>query len=270
VGLSLSQPVFLPEPNITPRKPIALPHRPNIARRIVETFDRGLRWFYGVREYSTQGDCLLRIAPAQVTEPTRLADGGILSAGTAILDLHLWNEHLLALPEPYSGLSRGAALRCRIATSLSDLARHLESDPALRTIAAIRAQTALAPRRRTPQLLRLAAFFGFGDAAAPRGSRWHRAVIHCGQNIFIWALAWTFNPSALRRNGLGRQHCELWITRDRFLAMHGRDAIARACIDRMPARFVDAGAIHREHRHRAAAESLRTAMSCGFSNRGGR
>jgi len=265
VGLLLEAAAVPSEPVATPGASASAPsraddrRRADAVRRLVGIFDRMLRRLQGVHEFSVRSGCLLRIALHRTTGMTRLPDGTRLAPGTDIIDLHLWNEQLAALPGPQYGLGRGAALRAQMAGSLSELARHLETDPALRTAAAIRAQTALVPRRRIPQLLRLAAAFGFRAAACARSGRRYRPVPGFCRNVFIWVLAWTFNPSALRRNGLQRQPCELWISRDALIAAHGGDAATRrrarrACIETNgSALFSEFGAPAGSANHRAVA-----------------
>lgn len=73
----------------------------------------------------------------------------------------------------------------------------------------------LVPRKRMEKVLRIARAFGFEPAASPPP-----AGYRCGfwENLLLWALAWRFNPSTLRRNGVLRGRCELWISRGALIA----------------------------------------------------
>lgn len=199
--------------------------QPNLLRQLIGRIDDVLRWWYGVHRYSRRAHCLLRIAVGQTADVTWLADGSRLAPGAEIIDLHLWNERLCLLPPFRRGLGRAAALRRRMAVSLVELARHIEAEPCLHSVAAIRAQTALVPKRRIDKLLRVAAAFGFEPAASlackrPEG----RQVGRFCEDLFISALAWAFNPEALGRSGWRRQRCELWISRAALLSAYGPGA----------------------------------------------
>jgi hypothetical protein len=188
--------------------------------RLVWKLDGGLRRLYGVREFSDRPRCLLRIAIRRADASLRLADGYEVARGDEIVELHLWNEHLSSLSPRGSGLGAAAVLRRQIDSSLSELSGHIESEPSLAGITALRARTALVPRKRLQKLLRIASAYGFdsvtSDAPDPLVTRLHDVC----ENFLIWALAWTFNPNALRRNGLLRSRCELWISRGALMSRY--------------------------------------------------
>ena len=209
--------------------------QPNLLRQLIGRIDDVLRWWYGVHRYSRRADCLLRMALGQTAEVIRLADGSRLPRGAGIIDLHLWNERLCLLPPLHRGLGRAAALRRRMAVSLSELARHIEAQPSFQSVAAIRAQTALVPKTRIGKLLRVAAAFGFEPAAAAGHKRPEgRQVGRFCEDLFISALAWAFNPEALRLSGWRRQPCELWISRAALLSAYGRGAGQDRGVERGP------------------------------------
>lgn len=199
--------------------------RPDLPRQLIARIDDGLRWWYSVHRYSRRADCLLRIATGQTAEATWLADGSRFPPGTEIIDLHLWNERLCLLPPLRSGFGRATVLRRRLIRSLVELARHIETDGSLQKVAAIRAQTTLVPKRRIGKLLRVATAFGFEPAAAEgrKGAEGWQVGRFC-EDLFVSALAWAFNPEALRRNDWRRQPCELWISRAALLSAYGRGA----------------------------------------------
>jgi hypothetical protein len=192
----------------------------NPLRRPVRVLDRALRHLLHIAEYSRHPECLLRIAHSRAEREVQLGDGQTVGHGAGLIDLHLWNERLAALPSPRRGLARASALRRAMATSLRELASRLETDPAFAAVAALRARAAFVPRKRRRQMLRLARAFGFDTplAAAPRRHR-SRFVTLC-ENLLILALAWAFNPTSLRRNEMRRERCELWISREALLARY--------------------------------------------------
>jgi len=231
VGSTLTEPAFLaPELGaITLGAGAAVValvgERADWLRRLIGRIDRALRWWYGVHGLSDRHDCLLRIALARTTETTRLPDGSEVPPGAAVIDLHLWNERICLLPAFCQGFSRGVALRQHMRLSLAELARLLADETLLQNVVAIRAQAALVPERRIGMLLRVAAAFGFEPAAnaAPQSSRRPLISRFC-HDLFGFALAWAFNPRALRRNGWRRQRCVLWMSRTALLSAYGHSA----------------------------------------------
>jgi hypothetical protein len=196
----------------------------NTLRHPVRVLDRVLRRVQHIGEYSGHPQCLLRFAHGRAERAVRLADGSMIQPGVGIVDLHLWNERLAFLPSPRRGLARASALRRDLGTSLRELARRLETDPAFAAVAALRARAAFVPKKRRRQVVRFARAFGF-DAALPAAParRPTRLEVLC-ENLLILALAWTFNPASLRRNGMRRERCELWISRPALLARFGAAA----------------------------------------------
>jgi hypothetical protein len=184
-------------------------------RRLIGGLDRLLRRFYGITEFSGHPNCLLRIARGVADKDVRLADGCIVCRDAEVLDLHLWNEHVWSLPPPRRGLARANALRRYLRVSLCELAIRIETDPSLGAVAALRARAAFVPRRRMQKVLRIARAFGFDTAASAPPDGYPYGF---WESLLLWALAWTFNPSTLRRNGVLRGSCELWISRDALIA----------------------------------------------------
>src|SRR6185312_15368381 len=100
--------------------PLLLP-----ARWLVARIDDVSRWCNGIVEFSTAPDCLLRVAVSRATERRVLADRAV-EAGEAVVELHLWNEHIPSL-EGFSGLGWVARIRRQMIRSLGLLAAALES-----------------------------------------------------------------------------------------------------------------------------------------------
>jgi len=209
-----------------------------LLRQLIGRTDHIVRWWHGVHDLSKRDDCLLRIAFAQITEAVRLSDGSLIPPDTVAIDLHLWNERLRLLPPLCHGLRRAVALRRHMRASLEELARRCECGELADNIVAIRAQAALVPKRRIGKLLRVAAAFGLVPAvnASTRPGRPLGRPL-C-QSVFIFALAWTFNPATLQRNGWQREPCVLWMSRAALVSTHGcaakRAQVARTSLARPP------------------------------------
>lgn len=182
---------------------------------LVSLGDRLLRKWYGVREFTADPVCLLRLARSEAPVLISLSDGTCIEAGQPVADLHIWNERL---PRFARGADFGWAItvRQRMRASLGQLARHLADDPAWRETRAVRACVTFGSRRRTAQLRRAAARFGFELVRTASSTRLHDR----GEDLLIWAFIRAFNPAALPRHCLWRDRTELWISRDTLLRLY--------------------------------------------------
>jgi hypothetical protein len=222
----------------------------NPLRRAIGGLDRLLRRLEGIAEYTEKPDCLLRFARGRAKRDLELADGSRVARGAEILDLHLWNEHLLGLPSRHCGLARASALRRDLGASLRELALYIETDPSVAAVAALRARVAFVPSRRIGKVLRIARAFGFDPILASGSARTLGRLLAVGENLLMCALAWTFNPASLRRNEVLREPCEMWISRSALIAAYGGDAARRAGQRERPGASPSRG-----HRDRAALDS---------------
>lgn len=187
--------------------------------RLVRTLDAALRHILEIREFSVRPDCLLRISLGHADADRRLTDGSEIRRGDQVVDLHLWNEQLPSPAGPT--LARTNALRRRMLSSLAELARHLEAEPSLAGVVAVRARIVCMEGTQLKALRRLAAAAGF-DVVEPSAAGLARELHDRMENFLLRALAWTFNPSALRGNGLRQARCELWMSRDLIVAHYAR------------------------------------------------
>ena len=180
--------------------------------------DVGLRRWYGVREFTDDPFCLLRLALAPAPHTVTLSDGTRIEAGETVAMLHIWNEQLPRFRLGGPDLCWANDLRWRLLRSLRALARHLEHDPAWKDIRGIHACVPFGSGRRRAPIRGAAARFGFEliEDGAPAGGLHER-----GEDFLIWAFTRAFNPTALRRQPFRRDRTEVWISRrtllDRYL-----------------------------------------------------
>ncbi len=205
-----------------PATPVRSPSRLRPSRRdrfwvsIVRVADRLLRRYYGVREFTDDPSCLLRLALAPAHRAVTLSDGTRVDAGETIAVLHIWNEQIPRFRLTGPDIGWATDVRRRLLRSFRDLARHLEHDPAWRDVQAIHACITFGNRRRRAQIRRAASHFGFDliEDGVPAG------LHEFGENFLIWALTRAFNPGALRRQPFRRDRMEVWISRERLLGRY--------------------------------------------------
>ncbi|HEV2300733.1 MAG TPA: hypothetical protein VGR91_04105 [Stellaceae bacterium] len=190
------------------------------AHRLVRALDAALRHILEIREFTARPDCLLRISLGRADADVRLGDGAAISRGDPVVDLHLWNEQLPS--GDASTLACSNALRRRMVSSLGELARYLDAEPSMAGVMAVRGRIACLAESQVEVLRHLAAAIGFEMIRLGDSGGLARRLHDFLENFLIWALAWTFNPRALRGKGLRQPRCELWISRDALVARHAR------------------------------------------------
>ena len=59
---------------------------------LIYRLDALLRYFYRIREFTDDPNCLLRLAMKQASTPLSLSDGTRIMPGDPVGELHLWND----------------------------------------------------------------------------------------------------------------------------------------------------------------------------------
>ena len=131
--------------------------------------DRWLRRWHGVYEYSNNPVCLFRLNRGTAEQVLSLADGTRIGPGDPILNLHLWNEHILPMTQDGATLAWARRLSRAIDVSLRELAQWLGRRHDLDNIAALRADMRLGTTEQTKQLARIAGRYGFEVGHFPGG-----------------------------------------------------------------------------------------------------
>jgi len=174
--------------------------------------DERLRRRQAVFEYTRNPACVFRLDIGPSRRSLTLRDGTHVRAGQRIGRLHFWNEQIP--PMPINGPTIGWArqMRCAIAASLHELARHLASRPELADIAAISADVPSGTSDQSEQLARIMARYGFEALAEPVrlsiGDWLHRF----GENILISLIVLASNPGALRADTLRRVRLPIYLS----------------------------------------------------------
>lgn len=199
---------------------------PHLSQRALRWLIRGIdflaRQITGIVDFDSSEDGLVRIELGRVKREVPLADGTRLHPGDAVVVLHFWNERLLLTPSWGPGLRWATVTRRRTVRSLRRLARYMRDDRC-NEIKALRIEPALTGGRRASVLTRIVAKHGFEagpDADAAVGGSW---LYRFFDNLWLWLLAWTFNPVTLKGWRFDRRRREFWMSRERFIALYGGD-----------------------------------------------
>ncbi len=188
---------------------------------LVNLIDRRLRALHGVTEYTSSPDCIFRIQLGTSRERIMLEDGTVVGAGTRIAILHFWNEHIPPFPRGGPRLGWARRISRALEDSLSELELYLASRPDLYDVLAIRAEMTLAAAERAPQLLALAAKYGFAPIKTGNASL-GRQLHRLGENILIAMLVLAHNPRAFRVDTLRRSCTPIFISRTEMRRRFGK------------------------------------------------
>jgi hypothetical protein len=109
-----------------------------LLERIVFAIDAALRRWYSIVEFTSDPSCVLRIRVGRLERPLVLADGTCGAAGERFVDLHLWNEQILAMPEEGASIAWVRQMHLSFQQSLQQLVRYLATRADLADIAVVR------------------------------------------------------------------------------------------------------------------------------------
>jgi hypothetical protein len=188
--------------------------------RAVRSVDSLLRQRQGIQEFTDDESCIFRISREPAMRALKLSDGTELREGDPILQLHLWNEHLPAMPASGPNTAWATLMKRRMHGSLAAVAQHIASHPELDDIKAVHGAPPFASRIGAAQMVRTGERFGF-DVIDPDAAREWRDRIHLVfDSMLLWGLAYAFNPAVLKSKGLLRPRYQLWISRRKLLRLY--------------------------------------------------
>jgi hypothetical protein len=193
-----------------------------VPRALVRGLDLLLRRHGRVQEFTQDDECILRISLTTDKTDVQLSDGTKVRAGDRICELHLWNEHIPSMPVDGPDLRWAVRFHRLAVKSLRSLAAYMETD-GLQDIVAVGGQMAFLEKDDSPVLASVASQLGFDVVnLTAQAGRWGRFT-HFWENVFSWALMWTYNPGSLRgKRFLRLQRYRLWMSRRSLLGRYGQ------------------------------------------------
>jgi hypothetical protein len=193
----------------------------NVPRALVLGLDLLLQRQAHVQEFTQDEECILRIALTTYEKDFALSDGTKVRAGDRICELHLWNEHIPQIPLEGPDLNWGVRFYRLAVKSLRSLAAYIAADER-QDVVALGGQMAFLEKEDPPVLATVTARLGFDLInLTAEGGRWRRFT-HFWENLYSWALMWTFNPGSLRgKRFLRLQRYRLWMSRRTLLERYG-------------------------------------------------
>jgi hypothetical protein len=174
-----------------------------------------------VQEFTQDEECILRIALTTCKQGFRFSDGTRVRAGDRICELHLWNEHIPPIPLEGPDLRWGVRFYRLAVKSLGSLTSYIVTE-GMEDVVALGGQMAFLEKEDPPVLANVVARLGFDIVnLTAQGGRWRRFT-HFWENLYSWALMWTFNPGTLKGKRFMRLHrYRLWMSRRTLLERYG-------------------------------------------------
>ncbi|MDA8048544.1 MAG: hypothetical protein M0002_00765 [Rhodospirillales bacterium] len=183
---------------------------------LVRQLDSSLRRGYGIKEFSDDPSCVLRLSHERAWRRLLLSDGTAIAPGDPVGELHFLSEHMPAFARDGPDLAWAVETYRRLRQSFSLLAAALESDAPWQDLRAVFARWAFAGAFDASHQRRLIEEFGL-DLFAPDRTIAHR-VHDLMQDFLLWGMLRTFNPGALSSHGFFRSRQEIWVSRPALLA----------------------------------------------------
>jgi hypothetical protein len=197
----------------------------SIARCLVRQLDTLMRRVSGIREFSSDPNCLLRFRVTASNDQVDFGDGRIVRKGETIGELHLWSERVPIMPADGPDMRWAVAMRRDFEYSLRLLAHYVDQNPHLRTIVWFRGRGALSAPANQPSPFRILERLGLRVLQlAPDGAFWS-GFVRFWKNLHNWCLVWTFNPSSLTGKRFGQlARVEFWISREELMTRYSPQA----------------------------------------------
>ena len=187
-------------------------------RRLIRALDRRLRERLDLFDL-VPGDprCLFRVRI--VSARRRLGAGDLaIPEGSPVVELHLLNEHLPAIPAAGPNVAWAVAGRRLLVHTCRELARALREDPRFVEVEAIVGSTVLFAAGDRSGAERLAERLGFltlDERTSPL-----RELV---ENLHAWMIMWAFNAASLRHHRLlAMRRTVVWAPAAEFARLHAR------------------------------------------------
>lgn len=188
-------------------------------RVALRRFDNFLSTSQGLYTFSDDPQCLLRIQLTHAVHAVTIEKVRILK-GDPVLAIHLWNEHMPQIPAVGADLAWALQIRRLVVHSFRILAGVMQNDELYKPVRALCGTSALFSFTGHTGGLRMIEHMGFTVLPYERplgkfGEFW--------ENLFAWALMWTYNAASLQSRDLLRlQRTEIWMDVAEFIQRYGK------------------------------------------------
>src|SRR5262244_3406338 len=152
---------------------------------VIFGFDRALRRWQSVVEFTGEQSCILRIRIGRLDGDLVLADGTPGRFGDRFVDLHLWNEQVPPMPKEGASIAWARQMHVCFQHSLQQLASYLAARPDLSDISIVRCTLMFAGPERDGQMTRLLGRYGFELVPAASRVSASERTLRYAENVLI-------------------------------------------------------------------------------------
>jgi len=198
--------------------------RPGLVTRLILRLDDKLKRDRGVTEFAGYARSILCVAVVPAEAAVRLSDGTVVAVGEPLIEIHFAHQRM---PQARggAGIGWGARFGRLLTISFRELAAAVNVDPHLRDAKALRARLAFASERNRGDARRFGARFGLQTIEPPTLVSMARRVHDFGEDLWLVALTWVFNPGALKGRSVLRMREDLWMSRNQLIARFGEPSV---------------------------------------------
>jgi hypothetical protein len=178
---------------------------------VTRALDRGQRYLRGIHEFSSDPDCIYRLSIESAPRDATLPDGTVFRRGEPIGVLHIWGDHMPAIPSSGINLAWASRVVRRLKRSGSLLAHHAAKEASLQSIPAFGNDAFFIPTQANARLLERIGFAVL--EGAPDDRMYQQARIKVVR-VWTWLLRRAFNRHSTR--GIwpaDLQYRSIWMSR---------------------------------------------------------
>ncbi len=195
----------------------------DLLNRLTRALDRGQRYLRGIHEFSTDPDCIYRLSIESAPRDAVLPDGTAFRQGEPVGILHIWGDHIPAIPSSGINMAWAAKMVRVLKRSTSLLAQHAARDESLKSIAAFGNDAFLFYARTNVRLLERIGFAVLEDVPA---DRLHQQLRMKTVRLWTWLLRRAFNQQSTRGiRPTDLQYRSIWLSRRILLERYAKYAI---------------------------------------------
>jgi hypothetical protein len=167
----------------------------DLLNRLTRAVDRMQRYRRGIREFSSDPDCIYRLSIESSPRDAILPDGTEFQQGEPIGILHIWGDHIPVIPSSGGNLAWAARMVRVLHRSANLLAQHVAKDKSLHSIPVFGNDAFFLYTQSTVHLLERMGFVVLEDA--PAGGLHQEARIKVAR-VWTWLLRRAFNQQSIR------------------------------------------------------------------------